>query len=91
MKTSSDWLRLIQTLQSQNEADRFQFMSPIRERLLGEGGRSGKHLNIYERKCQAGRVLLATPLPSLASFTHTASGSRSGECVRSATVSVGCC
>lgn len=91
MKTSSDWLRLIETLQSQNEAYRFQIMSPMREGLLGEGGRSGKHLNIYDRKRQTGRVLLASPLPSLASFTHTADGSRSEECFRSATVSVGCC
>lgn len=46
MKPSSDWLRLIEALQSQNEVYRSPLMSPIRERLLGERGRSGKHVNI---------------------------------------------
>lgn len=50
----------------------------MRKRLLGEGGRSGEHLNVYGRKGQAGR---AAPLSTLPTFTRSANGSRSGECV----------
>lgn len=47
MKTRSDWLRLIPALQSENEAFSLHFMT---ERLLGERGRAGRRVRVYDRK-----------------------------------------